>query len=94
MNHNATEIAQTFPHLPAELVSKLAVVDHSIRTAPTHPEVWMPGNSLDYFLSTGGLAPANHTHVRPYTGGWDALTDGRWQSGGIGAPTTWPHRVS
>lgn len=64
------------------LLAKLARTDTDIRDGQRHPEVWLPGNALDYFASTGGIAVGNHRHVLPsLPGGWASLTNGRWISG-------------
>lgn len=93
--------AATFPHLPAEMIAQMDDYDariasgeiqwdenghdHGHKNGQTHPEIWMPGNALDYFLSTGGIAPVSAPKPRPYVGGWASITEGRWQSGGPGA---------
>lgn len=61
-----------FAHLPADITKALndydaKVADGSLSTASgfavlpgnVHPELWTPGNALDYFISTGGIAPKN-----------------------------------
>lgn len=68
MSHNtytADQIAEMFPSIAAhrpEIAAQLATDNGAWDAKHTHPEVWMPGNTLDYFLSTGGIAPA-----KPYT---------------------------
>ena len=60
--------ADTFKNLPADVLTALdnydakcadgtLTLDGEFRVipGPTHPEVWMPGNALDYFVSTGGI---------------------------------------
>lgn len=66
---------------------------HGHTNTVTHPEVWLH-SKLDYFRSTGGIKPNDHTHTTPYVGGWESLTNGRWASGGVGAQSSFPHRVN
>lgn len=52
------EIAAQYPaiarHAP-ETIRQLATFDSDADNGPTHPEVWLTGNALDYFLSTGAV---------------------------------------
>lgn len=79
------EIITAFPgiakHRP-ELIDQLAS-DNGAWDSKPQVAVWLPGKALDYFQSTGGIKANDHQHATPYAGGWAALTNGRWISGGV-----------
>lgn len=66
--YTAAQITEMFPSIAAnlpEIAAQLVTDNGAWDAKDTHPEIWMPGNTLDYFLSTGGIAPKSEPVSRP-----------------------------